>query len=288
MAQVRLQKVLAHLGVASRRHCEDLIRAGRVQVNDQVVGLGSLADPEVDEIRLDGRPVSHSPSRQAQVGQDQSGQDQSGQDQLEKAPQRCTLLLHKPTGVLSTCDDPQGRKTVLDLVPEPWQSIRLYPVGRLDANSSGALLLSNDGDLTLRLTHPRYHIPKTYWVEVAGSPSRHTLDQWRQGIELDGILTRPAQVDPMPVPPPFHRISPPSGTSRQPKPSSTWLQVVLREGRNRQIRNVARQLCHPVLTLHRIAIGSLRLDDLELGQSRLLTPSDLETLHSESHAPYDS
>ena len=268
MVQARLQKVLAHLGVASRRHCEDLIRAGRVQVNGQVVELGSLADPDVDQIHLDGQPLS--------------------QPQSDRDPRRCTLLLHKPTGVLSTCDDPQGRKTVLDLLPEQWQSIRLYPVGRLDADSSGALLLTNDGDLTLRLTHPRYHIPKTYWVEVAGSPSPHTLDQWRQGIELDGILTRPAQVDPMPVSPLFHKVSPPPGTSRQPRASSTWLQVVLREGRNRQIRNVARQLCHPVLTLHRIAIGSLRLDDLELGQSRLLTLSDLATLHRESHADYDS
>lgn len=264
MAQARLQKVLAHLGVASRRHCETLISRGQVRVNGQVAQLGDCVDPDLDQITVDGCPVHHNPTHHHPVSQ-----------QLD---QRLTLLLHKPVGVVSTCQDPQGRPTVLDCVPEPWHRIRLYPVGRLDAQSSGALLLTNDGDLTLRLTHPRYHISKTYWVEVAGSPSRSTLDRWRQGVELDGILTLPAEIEPIPVPWAWAK------REHSWSVSSTWLQVVLHEGRNRQIRRVAQALCHPVLTLHRIAIGSLRLDDLKCGQARLLTPADLELLQRESHA----
>ncbi len=271
MAQARLQKVLAHLGVASRRHCERLISLGQVRVNGQVAQLGDWADPDLDQITVDGRPVNQNPTHQNPASQ-----------QLD---QRLTLLLHKPVGVVSTCQDPQGRPTVLDRVPEPWHRIRLYPVGRLDAQSSGALLLTNDGDLTLHLTHPRYHIPKTYWVEVAGSPSHSTLEQWRQGIELDGILTLPAEVERIPVPSaPIPSTWSKRGTSSTTRASSTWLEIVLHEGRNRQIRRVAQALCHPVLTLHRIAIGSLRLDDLKCGQARVLTPADLELLQRESHA----
>ncbi len=276
MAQARLQKVLAHLGVASRRHCEVLISLGHVRVNGQVAQLGDLADPDLDQITVDGRPVSQTLINQNPVNQNPT---------FRQPEQRLTLLLHKPVGVVSTCQDPQGRPTVLDRLPEQWHRIRLYPVGRLDVQSSGALLLTNDGELTLHLTHPRYHIPKTYWVEVAGSPSQSTLEQWRQGVELDGILTLPAKVERVSVPSaliPSNWVR--RGTSSTTRASSTWLEIVLHEGRNRQIRRVAQALCHPVLTLHRIAIGSLRLGDLKCGQTRLLTPADLELLHRESHA----
>jgi 16S rRNA pseudouridine516 synthase len=245
-APQRLQKLLARQGLASRRQVESWILAGRIRVNGKVVTeLGFKADPERDCIEVDGQAIS--------CGD----------------PARYVLLLHKPRGVLSTCKDPWGRKTVLDLLPPPWnRQIRLYPVGRLDADSSGALLLTNDGDLTLKLTHPRYHLPKTYRVQVQGRPSQATLQRWREGVDLDGSTTLPAVVE-FCDPPPF-------GNRRN--SNSSWLRVVLFEGRKRQIRRVAEQLGHPVLSLHREAIGPLRLGNLKPGQFRLLEPQEVQAL----------
>ncbi len=243
-APQRLQKLLAQQGLASRRQVEAWILAGRIRVNGKVVTeLGFKADPERDRVEVDGRVIRF------------------------RDPVRYVLLLHKPLGVLSTCRDPWGRKTVLDLLPPPWnRQIRLYPVGRLDADSSGALLLTNDGDLTLKLTHPRYHLPKTYLVQVQGRPSQATLQRWREGVDLDGSTTLPAEVE-FCNPPPFGSTS-----------HSSWLRVVLFEGRNRQIRRVAEQLGHPVLSLHREAIGPLRLGNLKPGQFRLLQPQEVQAL----------
>ncbi|NJK61578.1 MAG: rRNA pseudouridine synthase [Synechococcaceae cyanobacterium SM2_3_1] len=265
----RLQKLLAQKGVASRRQIERLIREGRVQLNGkQVVQMGVKIDPEQDWVQVDGRriPLTAAP------------EDQS-----------LPLMLNKPCGYLSTCQDPFHRSTVLDLLPATYrgQDQRLYPIGRLDRDSSGLLLLSNDGDLTLHLTHPRYHLPKTYLVEVQGQPSPHVLQQWKEGIDLDDSRTLPAEVtlqDPRSLPDSL--LS--SDRRNSASALTTWLRVVLHEGKKRQIRRVASRLGHPVLTLHRIAVGSLHLGDLQCGQCRLLLPTEVATLKHESQASYVS
>ncbi|RCJ28515.1 pseudouridine synthase [Nostoc minutum NIES-26] len=218
--EARLQKVLARLGIASRREAEEMIRRSRVRINGVLAHLGQKIDPERDTITVDDRPVS-----------------------TQQRPALIYLLLHKPAGVVSTCDDPQGRKTVLDLLPkELREGTGIHPVGRLDAESTGALILTNDGDLTFGLTHPRHSIPKTYFVLVKGHPSKAALEMWREGIVLDGRKTRPARV---------RLIESLAENSR--------LEIVLQEGRNRQIRRVAQQLGYPVIKLHRTAIGLIQL-----------------------------
>lgn len=237
----RLQKLLSQWGVASRRQAEALIQAGRVKVNGTVAHLGQKADPNLDAITLDNHPLGP-----------------------KNRPAQFYLLLNKPLGVVCTCDDPWGRSTVLDLLPPPLRSGQgIHPVGRLDANSTGALILTNDGELTYRLTHPRHHIPKTYRVWVQGHPSRHALAQWQQGITLEGRRTLPATVRQV--------------TQR---PDRTELEVVLREGRKRQIRRVAEALGHPVVKLHRIAIGSVYLASLMPGNVRDLTKHEVNALKS--------
>jgi 16S rRNA pseudouridine516 synthase len=236
MVAERLQKLIAAAGICSRRTAEDLLREGRVEVNGAVAGLGDRADPARDGIRLDGQP-------------------------LRAAARPLTLLLNKPSGVLCTCHDPRGRPTVLDLLPpELRHGPGLHPVGRLDADSRGALLLSNDGGLTLRLTHPRYGHRKTYRVWVEGRPSDHTLRRWRLGVPLDGRDSLPVDLRVL-----AHERG------------ATQLELVLREGRNRQIRRSAECLGHPVLDLQRVAIGPLRLADLPEGRWRRLLPREWET-----------
>lgn len=236
----RVQKILAQWGIASRREAEKLILAERVQVNGKVVKLGDKVDTEVDDLTLDGRSI-----------------------RAKTRPELIYLLLHKPLGVISTCFDPQKRTTVLDLLPTKWRSqYGIHPVGRLDANSTGALILTNDGALTLKLTHPRYHLPKTYQVTVKGRPNHTILDQWRQGVWLDGQKTLPAKI----------RVL-------QSQSEQTLLEIILQEGRNRQIRRVATQLGFPVLSLHRVAIGSITLTpDLTSGKYRHLTKIEREML----------
>lgn len=237
----RLQKVLAQRGIASRRHAETLIEAGRVRVNGAIAHLGQKADPAHDRIELDGRLIA-TPTR----------------------PAHRYFLLHKPQRVVCSCEDPQGRKTVLAYLPRNLQrGTGLHPVGRLDFNSTGALLLTNDGDLTYRLTHPRHHVTKIYQVVVAGKPTATTLRQWQQGIYLSGRRTLPAQVKVL---------------STTESPHRTELELVLREGRNRQIRRVAEQLGHPVKKLHRLAIGPVRLGSLGVGKVRELTDVELSQL----------
>jgi 23S rRNA pseudouridine2605 synthase len=242
----RLQKLLAQRGIASRRHSEQLIVEGKVRVNGQVAVLGQKANPDIDAIEVDGQVLGRA-----------------------QRPDCIYILIHKPLGVVTTCDDPWGRPTVLDLLPPKYGGIGLHPVGRLDAQTTGALLLTNDGALTFHLTHPAHHVSKTYQVLVSGDPSPDVLDQWRSGIVLEGKRTRPAIVQ---VLTPFNKNR-----------NATLLEVILQEGRKRQIRLVAKTLRHPVLQLHRTQIASLGLvnsvgDQLAPGQYRILAPSEISPL----------
>lgn len=240
----RVQKILSQWGVASRRRAEDMIIAGRVRLNGEIVTLGDKADPSCDRLEVDGQLI-----------------------QPSQRPQLLYILMNKPVGVVCTCDDPQNRSIVLDLLPKHLsQGTGIHPVGRLDFNSSGALLLTNDGELTLRLTHPRYHLPKTYEVLISGHPTEEMLQQWREGVMLMGKNTLPAQVE----------VINRSG-------QHTRLKVILTEGRNRQIRRIVQHLGFHVIRLHRTAIGSLVLsppnqNSLPSGHHRLLTPSEIRFL----------
>ncbi|MGF1570545.1 MAG: pseudouridine synthase [Nodosilinea sp.] len=239
----RLQKILSQHGLASRRRAEQLIEAGQVQVNGEVAYLGQKVDPAVDWIEVEGQPLL-----------------------VEERPQLHYLLLHKPLGMVSTCFDPEGRPTVLGALPPHLQQVGIHPVGRLDVYSTGVLLLTNDGDLTYRLTHPKHDVAKTYRVRLEGQITPATLANWREGIWLDGRRTRPARVQ---------RLEPT-------QPDSTWLKVVLQEGRNRQIRRVAEALGHRVLSLHRTAVGSIHLGELKVGTYRSLSMTEIKALLAES------
>lgn len=231
----RLQKLLSRWGVASRRRAEQMIQSGRVYVNGEIAELGQKADPQKDVIKLDGQELT-----------------------LQNQPEHHYFLLNKPLSVISSCQDPQGRRTVLDLLPQDIRRDGVHPVGRLDYNSTGALLLTNDGELTYQLTHPRYHIPKTYRVLVAGKPTATSINAWRRGITLDGRRTLPAEVEII------------SANAKY-----TELEITLWEGRNRQIRRIAEQIGHPVKSLHRISIGSIELGGLESGQARPLRKQEI-------------
>ncbi|QEY31133.1 rRNA pseudouridine synthase [Synechococcus sp. RSCCF101] len=233
MEPQRLQKLIARAGLASRRQAEEWLRQGRVSVNGTTAGLGDRADPASDRITVDGRP-------------------------LVEAAAPLTLMLHKPTAVISSCRDPGGRPTVMDLLPPAWRRGRgLHPVGRLDADSRGLLLLSNDGDLTLRLTHPRHGHRKTYRVWVEGHPDAACLKRWRDGVVLDGRRTLPLDLERL-----------------EQRRSATLLELRMGEGRNRQIRRTADLLGHPVLDLLRTGIGRLQLGDLPEGRCRPLRPGE--------------
>ena len=244
MTRQRLQKLIAAAGLCSRRTAEAWIEAGRVNVDGQVSTLGDQADPDSQVIQVDGRLLS-----------------------ARREP--TVLLINKPPGVISTCRDPRGRSTVLDLLPRQLRQ-GLHPVGRLDADSRGALLLTDQGELTLRLTHPRFDHAKTYRVWVEGTPLDTSLQRWRQGVSLDGKRTRSAEV----------RVL-------QRRSDRTLLEVVLLEGRNRQIRRVADLLGHPVLDLQRVAISGLRLGPLPEGRWRHLSRGEWQSLldQGEPHGP---
>ncbi len=230
----RLNKLLAHAGVGSRRHVEELIAAGRVAVDGQPVReLGTKVDPQVHQVTVDGQPI--------------------------KLERPVYWVVNKPRGYLCTNDDPAGRPRAIDLVPHVAQ--RVYTVGRLDEDSEGLLLLTNDGDLAHRLMHPRFGVEKTYLVQVAGHPSREDVDQLLKGVWLsDGhVRARRAKV-----------------TKRQ--GDSTWMQIVLSEGKNREIRRMLARLNHKVLRLKRVAIGPVQLDQLPSGKARKLSLGELEAL----------
>lgn len=242
----RLQKILSQWGIASRREAEKMILSGRVRLNGTVVHLGQKANPEKDRIEVDGIPVNSC-----------------------DRPGAIYLLLNKPDGVVSTCHDPRKRRTVLDLLPPELQEGKgIHPVGRLDAESTGALLLTNDGAVTYVLTHPRHCVPKTYHVWVQGHPPESVLQEWRQGVFLAGRKTLPAPVQVI-----------------KQSDSQTLLEVVLKEGRNRQIRRVAEQLGYPVVHLHRTAIGPILLQQpstkLAPGQYRYLKDFEIRFLQDQ-------
>lgn len=241
----RLQKILAAAGVASRRASEEIIAAGRVQVNGRVVmEMGVQVDPALDEIRVDGMP-------------------------LPRAERHVYIALNKPVGVLSAASDERGRTTVLDLVPV---HERVYPVGRLDAESEGLILLTNDGEMTERLTHPRYGHAREYRALVRGVPPDAALKKLRRGIQLEDGPTGPAEIE----------FIPEAVLRREKLPfaeeGASWLKVIIREGRKRQIRQMFEQIGHPVRRLIRIAIGPLTLGDLPEGQYRFLTPAEVKKL----------
>jgi len=226
---VRLQKVLAQAGFGSRRACEELIADERVTVNGEVAALGRRIDVQHDRVEVDGAPVPVKPGL-------------------------VYYLLNKPTGVVSTASDPQGRPTVVSLVPaEP----RVYPAGRLDADSEGLLLLTNDGDLTYRLTHPSFGVDKEYLVAVEGTPKPGAIRRLREGVQLDDGLTAPAKV-----------VAAGPGA----------LRITIHEGRNRQVRRMCAAVGHPVTRLVRTRIGPLADRRLAPGEWRPLTPAELRAL----------
>ena len=223
----RLQKIISDSGLLSRRKADSLIKQGRVTLNGRQATIGEKADPLFDHILVDGKD-------------------------LPKKLNNKVLLLNKPHGFISSCQDNHGRKTVLSLIPSHLRS-GMHPVGRLDFDSRGAILLTNNGDLTLKLTHPKYSHTKTYQVWVSGQPSQSKLDNWRRGILLDGKMTMPARIEVL------DKVN-----------DKTLLKVILKEGRNRQIRRIATLIGHPVQDLKRISISNINLNGLHEGKWREL------------------
>jgi pseudouridine synthase len=243
----RLARFLAHAGVASRRHAEDLITAGRVQVNGVTIReQGSRIDPAHDVVRVDGRIVQGSGPR-------------------------VYLLLHKPEGYLSTVSDPQGRPTVLDLLPPALRQQRVYPVGRLDNDTSGLLLLTNDGDFALHMTHPRYALEKHYVALVEGRPDGAALRALRQGIVIVEDNGR------------RHKTAPARLGAVRHEGACTELTLSIHEGRKRQVRRMLAAVGLPVLSLKRVGIGTLTLGSLAAGKWRYLTESEIQALRG-THA----
>jgi 23S rRNA pseudouridine2605 synthase len=236
MPEERVQKILARAGYGSRRSCEELILAGRVRINGQPAVLGSKADPSTDSIQVDGQRIPHQP-----------------------AP--VYVMLHKPQGVLSDVETHgDSRQTVRDMIPLPGH---LFSVGRLDYESEGLIILTNDGDLANQLTHPRYGHEKEYRVLLAGRPDERQLSALRHGIVLeDGHRTAPASVR--------------EESGGQAK--GVWLRVILREGRKRQIREMGLQIVLLVQRIVRVRMGSLRLGTLKTGDWRYLTPEEIKLL----------
>lgn len=242
----RVQKVLSQWGIASRRKAETMIVAGRVFVNGQTAKLGDKIDLTNDVLQVDGKVIRQS-----------------------HRPELVYLLLNKPVGIVSTCKDPQNRPTIMELLSTNLRRGKgIHPVGRLDIASSGALILTNDGEFTLGLTHPRYHLPKTYLVELDRVIKSQDLERWCRGVFLDGKKTLPAQVK-------LVKGDYSKGTlcDRQ----SKTIEIILKEGRNRQIRRVAELLGYRVMSLHRQAIGSITL---ELAANKQLAPGKYRNLNS--------
>jgi 23S rRNA pseudouridine2605 synthase len=234
----RLQKILAQAGYGSRRACEDFISAGRVRVNGKIAELGQKADSATDKITVDGNPIA-------------------------AAEALVYIALHKPRNVLSTVEAEagDGRRTVRDLVDVPGH---IHPVGRLDFESEGLVLMTNDGDLTNRLTHPRFGHDKEYRVLLAKRPDQEQLETWRRGVVLeDGYKTAPVDV----------RFEETQG-------KGAWVRVIMKEGRKRQIRETCKQLALPVVRIVRIRIGTLRMGNLKPRQWRYLTMTEVNELKS--------
>ena len=239
--KVRLQKALAEAGFASRRGSEELIKAGRVTVDGVTAELGASADPDTQIIAVDGRPIA------AEVKE--------------------YWLLNKPAGVLSAVTDARGRRTITDCVPT---RARVFPVGRLDLDSTGLVLLTNDGNLAGRLLHPRFHVEKEYQVRVRGVVGRDAVEALRRGVVLEDGLTAPAMVEVL-------EITRPSGGGPQ-----TSLRIVVHEGRKRQVRRMFETVGHRVVALHRSRFDGLTDAGLLPGQARRLSDGELERLRKHS------
>lgn len=231
----RLQKVLAHAGVGSRRAVEEMIAAGRIKVNGRRAELGRRIDPTKDVVEVDGSRVP------------------LGADNIY-------YLLNKPVGVVTTSSDPEGRMTVLDQVDV---EARIWPVGRLDVETEGALILTNDGDLTNLLTHPRYQIPKTYLAEAKGSVGMRTIKELARGVDLEDGRTAPAEVS---------LVERSAGGS--------MVEITIREGRNRQVRRMFEAVGYPVKRLARVAIGPIKVGHLKPGRFRRLSPEEVRALYA--------
>ncbi|HSM14810.1 MAG TPA: pseudouridine synthase [Thermoanaerobaculia bacterium] len=240
MSEERIQKILARAGIAARRKAEELIREGRVTVNGKVAELGQKADPSADAIKVDGKRVQPGHAHRY-------------------------LLLNKPKGYLTAVSDPQGRPTVLDLVP-PALRRALVPVGRLDFHTEGLLLLTDDGELANRVSHPRFGCHKTYEVKVKGIPEESGLERLRRGIVLDGRRTSPARIEPL------------RRTRRGEETGNSWFRIELSEGRTRQIREMFFRIGHPVQKLRRVAIGPLADPHLPVGGLRELEEAEVRAL----------
>lgn len=233
----RLQKFMAEAGVASRRACEELIRQGRVTVNGETASLGRSVEPKQDRVELDGKPI-------------------------QKEQRRTVILLYKPRGVVSTSSDPEGRRTVQDYfreIPE-----RLYNVGRLDLNSEGLLLMTNDGALANRLTHPRYGVEKTYYAVCDGKLTASEAARLTNGVELEDGVTAPARVDAV----------------RTTQCGDTSFLITIHEGRNRQIRRMLEAVGHRTLRLKRERFGPLSLGTLAPGEWRKLSDEEIKKLEN--------
>ena len=238
--QERLQKIIAHAGFASRREAETMIRDGRVTLNGRVITeLGTKADPASDHIKVDGKLITR------------------------PEPHRY-ILLYKPKEVMTTVDDPQGRRTVIDLVRGVRE--RIYPVGRLDYHSEGLVLLTNDGDLAYTVSHPTHGSVKTYSVKVRGVPEERLIEKLRRGITLEGKRTLPCDIERLRT------------TGKHDDEGNSWFEVRLREGRTQQIRKMFQAVGHPVAKLKRVAIGPIADSSLTPGSWRELSEREVKLL----------
>ncbi|WHX47411.1 pseudouridine synthase [Paenibacillus woosongensis] len=238
----RLQKILAAAGVASRRKCEELITSGQVQVNGETVtALGTKADPAVDVITVNGKTIG--------------------------AEKKIYIMFNKPKGVITSASDPQGRKIVTDYLKGITE--RLYPVGRLDYDTEGLLLLTNDGDFAHLLTHPKHHVPKTYLATVKGVPHGTELEKLKDGVMLEDGMTAPAEVE-------YYDVDPDG--------KQAVISITIHEGRNRQVRRMFEAIQHPVTKLKRISFGGLYLDNLKRGLYRHLSKEEVEELFKQARS----
>src|SRR5688500_18661131 len=247
----RLQKIIAHAGFASRREAETMIREGRVTVNGRLVTeLGTRADAGSDHIKVDGKLIT-------------------------RAETHRYILLYKPKEVMTTVEDPQGRRTVIDLVRGVRE--RIYPVGRLDFHSEGLLLLTNDGDLAFKVSHPKHGSVKTYHVKVRGVPDDRIISKLERGITIEGKRTVPCEIKRM--------KTTGRSTGRGEEEGNSWYEVRLREGRNQQIRKMFKAVGHPVSKLRRVAIGPISDPKLTAGEWRELTKHEVKMLATMQEAP---
>lgn len=234
---MRLQKYMAMCGVASRRKSEEIIQEGRVKVNNKIVTeLGTIVDPKTDKVSVDGKII-------------------------KMESNKIYIMINKPIGYVSSLKDEKGRRTVTDLIEGVNE--RIYPVGRLDADTTGLLLLTNDGDLAYKLTHPRNNIDKKYIAIVDGIPNKSALDSLRKGVYIDGKKTSPAKV----------KIA-------KKYDEDSILDIIIHEGRNRQVKKMCEAVGHPVKKLKRVSIGEIEIGGLNVGYWRFLNDEELEYLKS--------